>query len=93
VKVVSRTGTSAALDILRSGKGLDADLAYPPGEWIGWALFDQVARGILGEPSANVIAPQRLIDSTNIGSSAADLFPDYTSDAIAEVYKKAWAAS
>ena len=39
--------------------------------------IDQVARGLLGEASADWTIPIRVIDETNVGTTNADLFPEY----------------
>lgn len=88
VKIVSHDGVSTNLDNLRKGGEQVLDVAFPPTPWMGWALMDQVARGILGEEPGDWEIPVRLIDSTNVGESDADLFPEYAN--FQDAFVKAW---
>lgn len=81
VNVVSHDGVAANLDNLRKNDGKPGgqvlDVAFPPSQWMGWALVDQVSRGILGLDAAEWTVPTRLIDASNIGASNDELFAGY----------------
>jgi ribose transport system substrate-binding protein len=77
VKIVSHDGVGTNLDNMRKGQGQVLDVAFPPSAWFGWAILDQVARGMAGEEPVDWTVPTRLIDKTNVGESDAELFPNY----------------
>jgi len=77
VKIVSHDGVDANLDMVRSGGPQVVDMAFPPNAWIGWALVDQLGRGISKLPAADYTIPTQIFDSTNIGNANDKLFPNY----------------
>lgn len=77
VKIVSHDGVSTNIANMREGGGQVLDVAFPPSAWFGWAIFDQISRGVLGEEPGDWTVPTRLIDKTNAGTSDEDLFPAY----------------
>lgn len=79
VKIAGHDGNPSTLAAMAAGNTLQAmTIAGPPEVFIGWALLDQLARGMLGEEPADWALPGRIIDSTNIGSgSAADIHPGW----------------
>lgn len=91
VKLVSHDGVSTNLDNMRKGQGQVADVAFPPSRWFGWAILDQVARGIAGEEPVDWTVPTRLIDKTNVGESDAELFPKY--QGFEQEFVKRWKGS
>jgi ribose transport system substrate-binding protein len=88
VKVLSHDGVDENLDDIRAGGTQDADLAFVPAEWIGWATVDQLGRAILGEEPQDWTIPVRLVDETNVGSSNADIFPEY--DGFEAEFERRW---
>ncbi|MEA2278374.1 MAG: ribose transport system substrate-binding protein [Solirubrobacteraceae bacterium] len=88
VKVVSHDGVNTNIENMRKGVGQVADVAFPPAKWIGWAEFDQTARGILKEEPVDWTIPTRLIDKTNVGTDDAQLFPAY--QGFEEKFTAAW---
>jgi ABC-type sugar transport system substrate-binding protein len=88
VKVVSHDGVNTNIENMRNGTGQVADVAFPPAKWMGWAEFDQTARGILKEEPIDWTIPTRLIDKTNVGANDAELFPAY--QGFEEKFVAAW---
>jgi ribose transport system substrate-binding protein len=79
VPIISQDGTDASMGFIRSGTSPQiADLALPPVSYIGWAYMDQALRALTGAAPASGVLPSRLIDSTNVGTSGADLFPSFS---------------
>lgn len=91
VPVIGANGNPPNLDIIRSGGLQIADVAYPPAEFLGWDLMDQIGRILQGQKSAlhRPIGVQT-IDYTNIGkdNSLASVFPKVVG--YEEAYKKMW---
>ncbi|MGH2662961.1 MAG: sugar ABC transporter substrate-binding protein [Actinomycetota bacterium] len=85
-KVLSHDGVPAHLDLVRSGEQA-LDVAFPPNEWMGWALVDQLARVILEMEPAEWTVPVQLFDQTNIGEEG-DEFPNFVG--YEEQFKGAW---
>ncbi|MHB8614014.1 MAG: sugar ABC transporter substrate-binding protein [Candidatus Dormibacteraceae bacterium] len=78
IKLVGHDGNVTNLAAMRAGSTLQVMTdATPPENYIGWALLDQLARGITGSPAVDWALPGRLVDKTNIGQSDAELFPAY----------------
>jgi ribose transport system substrate-binding protein len=78
IKLVGHDGNVTNLAAMRAGSTLQVMTdATPPENYIGWALLDQLARGITGTPAVDWGLPGRLVDKTNIGQSDAALFPAY----------------
>jgi len=88
VKVMGHDGVDQNLDDIRKGGGQDADMAFVPAAWIGWATVDELGRAILGEKPQDWTIPMRLIDKTNVGASNADIFPAY--DGFETKFEQAW---
>jgi ribose transport system substrate-binding protein len=87
VKIVSHDGVQENLDAMKAGTTSQVlNVAFPPNEWVGWALVDQLARGILGEPAPDWTIPVRLVDASNIAEE--QLFPEYTG--FEDVFKSGW---
>jgi ribose transport system substrate-binding protein len=91
VQVIGANGNPPNLDILRSGGPQVADIAYPPAEFLGWDVVDQVGRILQGQKTAlhRPIAVQT-IDYTNVGkdNSLASVFPKVVG--YDSAYKKMW---
>lgn len=79
VRIVGHDGNPSTLETMATGNTLQAmTIAGPPEVFIGWALLDQLGRGMLGEEPADWALPGRIIDSTNIASGgAADIHPGW----------------
>lgn len=79
VKIVGHDGNPSTIATLAAGNTLQSmTIAGPPEDFIGWALLDQMARGMLGEEAADWALPGRIIDSANIGSgSDSDIHPGW----------------
>ncbi len=85
-KVLSHDGVPAHLDLVRSGEQA-LDVAFPPTEWMGWALVDQLARVILGLEPVDWTVPVQLLDESNI-DKLDPLFPSFVD--FEEGFKEAW---
>lgn len=79
VKIVGHDGNPSTLKTIAAGNTLlAATVAGPPEDFIGWALLDQLARGMLDLAPAEWSLPGRIIDSTNVGTgSPADIHPGW----------------
>ena len=95
VKILGHDGVSSNLDDIRAGgEGAQvADGAFPPNEWIGWAIADQVGRALAGEPAIDWTVPTAVIDSGNVGPSndALGPFADWTN--FRDSFREAWGSS
>lgn len=65
VRLIATNGLPENLDMVRSGKQA-ADVSYPPPEYTGWLLVDQLGRAIVGAPTENSELPLQLFDKTNL---------------------------
>jgi len=74
LKLVSHDGIPSSLNLIRQDAGENATAAQPPGEWMGWAMIDQLLRGMTGGKPANWLIPVRMIDKSNIGASNSGLW-------------------
>lgn len=90
VKITGSDGNPSTLKAMAAGTTLQAmTVAYAPEQYIGWALIDQLGRGMLGVEPANWALPGRIIDSTNIGTaSESDIHPGYEN--FDELFTNAW---
>jgi ribose transport system substrate-binding protein len=79
VKILGHDGNPSTIATLAAGNSLQAmTIAGPPEVFIGWALLDQLSRGMLGEEAADWGLPGRIVDATNIGSgSDEDIHPGW----------------
>jgi ribose transport system substrate-binding protein len=68
VNLIATNGLPENLDMVRQGKQA-ADVSYPPPEYTGWLLTDQLGRAIAGEPTENAELPMQLFDKSNIPAS------------------------
>lgn len=68
VNLIATNGLPENLDMVRQGKQA-ADVSYPPPEYTGWLLMDQLGRAIAGEPTENSELPMQLFDKSNIPAS------------------------
>ncbi len=91
VPILGHDGVDANLNQIRSGGQQKYDAAFPPGDWMGWAVTDQMARGMLNLKPQSWVIPTRVIDSTNVGGSNASLFATYANFETA--FMKAWGLS
>jgi ribose transport system substrate-binding protein len=88
---IGHDGTPEATQSIRENTGQVATVAFPPHEWIGWMLFDQVARLSLGMDALPYEVPTFIVDSSNVGASDAELFPEY--EGFETVFEKAWSGN
>lgn len=79
VKIVGHDGNPSTLETIAAGNTLlAATVAGPPADFIGWALLDQLGRGMLGLAPADWSLPGRIIDSTNVGAGTpAEIHPGW----------------
>ncbi|MBF4769763.1 hypothetical protein ISU10_18490 [Nocardioides agariphilus] len=64
-------------------------IANGPAPYIGWALVDQLGRGMAGAEPSDWGLPGQIIDSTNLGScTEAEIYPEF--DGFESVFTKAW---
>jgi ribose transport system substrate-binding protein len=85
--VMGSDGTSAAMEMLRSGE-LDADMAFPPNEFVGWLGIDALGRILLEEPVDQRTFVSQLVDDTNAGTSVDEVFPAWIG--YKDDYRAAW---
>lgn len=69
LKLISTNGLSANLTSVRTTGPQIADVSYPPGEYVGWLMFDQTARAAMGEPVTQTTLPLQLFDKSNLPAS------------------------
>jgi ribose transport system substrate-binding protein len=97
VKAGSTDGILGALQELKSGRFLSADVGYDFA-YLGWADADNVLRQMLGMPVVNETVPRRLFTANNVGS--LDLTPAgqasgdwYGSPGYTTMFTKLWGGS
>jgi ABC-type sugar transport system substrate-binding protein len=89
VKIASHDGVPSNLALMRKpGAQQVLDGAFPPNPWMGWALIDQIGRGFQQKKPFDWTIPDRLVDSTNIGTRDAALWPGWQN--YASGFVKAW---
>lgn len=93
VKVVSHDGDEVGLDAIRSGTSPQvATLSFPPGEYFGWVIVDQLSRLMAGqEPDRDsAVFVGQLIDASNVGAdnSIPEVFPNMVG--FQDKYKAIW---
>jgi ribose transport system substrate-binding protein len=81
VKVVAHDGDVVGLDAIRSGESPQvATLSFPPGQYFGWVIVDQLSRLMAGqEPDRDSAAfVGQMIDASNVGAdnSIPEVFPN-----------------
>jgi ribose transport system substrate-binding protein len=93
INVIAADPSTSSFAILRAGSTpLKAEVGPPtPDQWSGYAFMDQIARAMLHMRPANWTLPLRLVDSSNIGTTNADLFPADANYKAA--FLKAWGVS
>jgi len=89
IKVVSVGGTTAALDLMRQDRGLNADLVFDP-SWEAYAAADWMNRLLAGETPTDETAPtgigHQLVEQADVPEKGKVVTPvDYVA-----VYKKSW---
>lgn len=77
VKVIGHDGLPANLEYVRQGDVQNVDVAFPPTEYLGYLLFDEIGRAMAGEDSGNVVVPSQLFDGENIAPTDDALFPEF----------------
>ncbi len=92
VKFLGHDGVSSNLDDIRAGGpgAQSATGAFPPNEWIGWALLDQVGRALAGEEALDWVVPHAAIDSSNVGPSNDQLGPYADWANYQDTFREAW---
>ena len=88
IPIVSHDGVDANLNAIRGGGQQVYDGAFAPPAWVGYALVDEVGRGLAGAPAEHWVIPERVIDKTNIGSSNASIWANWSS--FRTGFTKAW---
>lgn len=89
--VVGANGNPPNLDILRGGGAQIASVAYPPAEFLGWDVVDQVGRLLRGQKAAQSrFINLQAIDFTNVGkdNSLQQVFPKLVG--YQQAYKRMW---
>lgn len=69
IKLIGTNGLPANLTMIRTTGVQVADVSYPPAEYNGWILVDQLARAALKQPVDQTQLPLQLFDKSNIPSS------------------------
>ena len=95
VTFLGHDGVSSNLDDIRAGGpgAQSATGAFPPNEWIGWALLDQVGRALAGEEPLDWVVPHAAIDSGNVGPSNDQLGPYAEWANYRDAFREAWGLS
>ncbi len=88
VHVVSHDGNTANLALIRSKTVQVADIAFPPSQYQGWVMIDQIGRLMAGVAPGSDLVPTTLVDTSNIPSSNAALYRDFGNYQAA--FKKLW---
>jgi hypothetical protein len=92
VTLISANGLEPNLQLIMDGGVQDADMSFPPNDYIGWLSVHSVLAALSGTPGENQNLPMRLIDETNIeDGNLTTLFPTY--DGFQEAFKEAWGLS
>jgi ribose transport system substrate-binding protein len=79
VKVASMGGDTASLGRIRSGNSVQKSVvAIAPQLYQGYAFMDQIMRGMTGTAAVDWTLPIRFVDSSNVGASDADIFPQFS---------------
>jgi hypothetical protein len=82
-------GDAASLDRIRSGSSIQkAVVAIAPQEYQGYAFMDQILRAMTGGKAVDWKLPTRFIDSSNVGTSAASIFPQF--DGVEKKFDTVW---
>ncbi|MCU1487060.1 MAG: ABC-type sugar transport system periplasmic component-like protein [Actinomycetia bacterium] len=93
VKVASYNGTGSVLEMLGRGEVVGADIGGPHA-WEGWLDVDAAIRVLLDQPppAGEVKPPNRLFDSTNIGTLDLGAAEGtwYNTDAAKAGFRKLW---
>ena len=90
VPIVATNGLPENLDMNRDDKVQVADVSYPPTEYVGWLIVDQLGRAILDEPVENTELPLQLFDKENLPPSNdfEELWPQMTE--YQSAFKEKW---
>jgi ribose transport system substrate-binding protein len=92
VTLISANGLAPNLQMITDGGVQDADMSFPPNDYIGWLAVHSVLAALSGTPGENQTIPMRLIDKTNIDDGdLTTLFPTY--DGFQKAFEKAWGLS
>lgn len=86
--ILGRDGIEAALEEIRNDGMQKVTVAAPPAQWIAWVVVDDMLRAMAGEKPNGIVVPTRLIDSTNVGETDADILPDYAN--FESEFQKVW---
>lgn len=93
VKIASFNGTAAALDLVKKGDVLVADVVQN-NEWAAWAAVDQAMRGMLKMEPADPVLPTRYVDTESIKdldtSSPATVYAGLFGDGYKSGYRALW---
>ncbi len=78
LKLIATNGLTANLDSVRTGGTQIADVSYPPAEYNGWILVDQLLRAATNQPLTTTTLPLQLFDKSNIPATDdfATLWPN-----------------
>jgi ABC-type sugar transport system substrate-binding protein len=90
VAITGHDGSTSNLKAMAAHTTLQAmTIANPPEQYTGWAVVDQLGRGMLGDQPADWALPGRIIDSTNIGDgSSSAIYPGFQT--FTGLFLKAW---
>ncbi|MEV3927537.1 sugar ABC transporter substrate-binding protein [Actinomadura coerulea] len=89
VTLISANGLAPNLQMIIAGGVQDADMSFPPNDYIGWLAVHSVLAALSGTPGENQKIPMRLLDKTNIeDGDLTTLYPTY--DGFQKAFEKAW---
>lgn len=86
VRVVGSNGTLPNLQNVAQGNGQVADVGLPPLQYIGWLMFDALARASTGLPNASFPLPQQVFFKANL--NIQHVYPKF--GAYQAAFKKLW---
>jgi ribose transport system substrate-binding protein len=86
VRVVGSNGTLPNLQNVAQNIGQVADVGLPPLAYIGWLMFDELARAAAGQPNASFALPQQVFYSANL--NIKHIYPKF--GPYQSAFKKLW---
>lgn len=89
IHMIGNNGLTPNMKEIADGGVQDADLTYPPNEYVGWLAIDKVLSAFSGNDGGNTEIPLRLVDKTNIeDGKLTTLFPTW--DGYQDAFAQHW---
>ena len=78
IHMIGNNGLTPNMKQIIDGGVQNADMTYPPNQYVGWLTLDKVLSALSGGTGGNTQIPLRLVDKTNIGDGdLTKLFPTW----------------